>query len=83
MGEATTGITAHRHNSVAIYANVCFPQCQHVSGCTQYLPLRAACCFVNADEGELLDEILKGTWNSMHYRTALEEKKLWDQNLSW
>ena len=77
MGEATTGIS------------VCLPQCQHAvneAGCTHCLPLMEACCFVNADEGELLDDFLKRAGEiqsaaERYYRhklaktfTALEEK---------
>ena len=69
MGEATTDISAHRSISVAIAANDCLPQCQHAvneASCTHCLPLREACCFVNADEGELM-KVFHSVTNVMFY----------------
>ena len=62
MGHSTTMVNRHRAISVALASNVCSPDCKHAvedESCPFCQPFRKAVCFVNADEDQLLTQMLE------------------------
>ena len=62
MGHSTTMVNRHRAISVALASNVCSPECMHAvedESCAFCQPFRKAVCFVNADEDQLLTQMLE------------------------
>ena len=62
MGHSTTMVNRHRAISVALASNVCSPDCKHAvedQSCPFCHPFRKAVCFVNADEDQLLTQMLE------------------------
>ena len=62
MGHATTMVNRHRAIPVALASNVCSSECEHgveVEACAFCQLFRKAVCFVNADEDQLLTQMLE------------------------
>ena len=59
MGHTTTMVNRHSAVSVALASNVCSPECKHGVEDESCQPFGKAVCFVNADEDQLLTQMLE------------------------